>query len=162
MLLAMRRSGGFTMVEVLVASMVALLFFGGAWATLRGLTRSQVAADQRSTRALLEAQLQETLFRDLRSLAGEVVATGQPGRKTWTLERSMPTADGLELVWIEWTQLDDHRIERIEDAKGARRKQTFDFRGLLDPSRPKLDFAIEAVDDLVAVPADPPPGGAAR
>ena len=89
------RASGFTLVEVLVALVIAFLVLAGAYAFLSGTLRSSARAEETATVAQLAAQLYRALDQDLRNLApltstrGIVVVdpANRPGEQLLNLRR---------------------------------------------------------------------------
>lgn len=137
---------GYTVVEIMVATLVVLLMTVVAWGPISQMLRGQKSTDVRAARALLEAQLFEMLMRDLRS-STTAVKPG-PAATSWVVTRSVLEGNALVPRDVTWTRADAFRVVR---AAPGEKTVEFDFRGLLDPSMTAVEFRLEPSPDLISL-----------
>jgi prepilin-type N-terminal cleavage/methylation domain-containing protein len=126
----------FTLVELSVAMLVAAVVLVAAFQAISVMARTQKSADVKASRALLEAQLLESLLEDLRSRAGPPTPQGAFTR----FDRYVVQGGTLVTHKVTWTREGNTRIVRDEDG----RKREFDFTGLLDADVREVEFKLEA------------------
>lgn len=144
-----RRARAFTLIELMVALLVALIGLTIAYELIVGVLRGQKSSDARSSRALLEAQMLEILLRDLRSVApgssGQAVDNPFPGLpetgQSVSFMRWVYVNGELQTRQVEWARASENRI--VRRAEGEPEK-VFDFNGLLGADV-KLRFRVEPI-----------------
>ncbi len=134
-----------TLIELVIAfALVAVLVTIG-YQTFFLLGRQEKKVTRKATEAIKQAQMMETLLRDLRS-AESVLPDGSGG---YSIQRYRSGPSGGVMSTVVWERLGPAQLRRSE-AGGS--NQTFDFRDVLDPEHPLIEFQIERVENVVFQP----------
>lgn len=134
-----------TLVELTVAFALATLVLSVGYGVFHLLTQQEKGVNRRSQRALQQAQMMESLFRDLRSASG----IGPDGSGGYLITRYREVSGRLEERDVTWRRVDPVRIVREETGWPT---QTFDFTGTLDADNLALEFRIDYVEDVIFQP----------
>jgi len=150
---------GYTLLESLVALMIAVVIIESVWASMHLITVGERSADRDAARALEEARALELLLRDLRSAAGPVTEedSAVAGERSFKLQRWTPGADHrLKSIDVTWQVVAHNRIVRTAAGEPM---QTFQFDRAFDDARRPFDLRVQKVDSAqwtgVTTPAAP-------
>lgn len=140
----MRRSG-VTLIELLVAAAVATLFLVVAWEALIVQEKARSAGEAQANKVIRQAEVLETLLRDLRSAS----RVEDAGDGSFAIYRFHPGAGGrLEEHLVLWSRAEDSRLRReLEDGT----VRVYDLTETLDPGQ-TLELRVEALPDVLFVP----------
>lgn len=131
---------GITLVEIIVAMLVASIVLVVAYQAISVMARTQKSADVKASRALLEAQLLETLLQDLRSRVIKDPPDPTPAGVLSGFDRHVVEGGALSVRRVTWSQDGHDHVVREEGGQ----KRVFDFRGVLDPDVTSVEFRLEA------------------
>ena len=130
-----RRRSGFTIAELMVAVVLGLITLYAIYQVVHFLVVSEKGTDRDATRAIVEAQLMESLLRDVRS----AVSITSPGAGVYTIQRYEKSAGAFAKKDVTW-KVDGLRVTR-ESAGESR--QEFNFTGLTDPATRAYTFRLD-------------------
>jgi len=136
----MRRDSGVTLVEVLVATAITLLVGVVIYNAFFVLFRSERSTDRESARALLESQLLELLFQDIRSS----ISLNEVSPNTYQIVRLVPSGGTLAERRVTWTMEPKALVTRRVEGEPIRR---FSFVHLIDPKDPPFKLRLERVPE---------------
>jgi Tfp pilus assembly protein PilV len=130
--------GGLSLIELMVAALVASLVFYGAYEAIRGLARGSHASEKEAAAALVRSQLTEQWMQDLRSAVR--VSTATPGQEYYVhrhVASGSPGAWVLALRVVHW-EVSGRRV--IRSVTGER-DSVYDFGPVGPPLRLSPGYA---------------------